>query len=85
MLLWVAAGGFVAALGRPPDDDGGAVAAAAVFWFMPYTVYASRAFQPEPLLLLLMAAGLWAAVRHDERPDGRGLASPAGSAAPRPS
>jgi 4-amino-4-deoxy-L-arabinose transferase-like glycosyltransferase len=73
VLFWVAAGAFVAALAARLTSWSGAVVSAALFWFLPYTVYASRSFQPEPLFLCLMAAALWATVRYDEREGRRSL------------
>ena len=52
----------------------GALAAVAVYLFAPFAIQFSRNVQPEPLMVSLMIAALWAMVRHDEAPTRRRLA-----------
>lgn len=62
-LFWTAGAVFVFLLARRFSGFAGALLA---LWFMliwPYGVSASRAFQPDPLMVALAAAALWAAVR----------------------
>lgn len=61
--FWMIAAGFLAVLSVELVGWGGALIALLFFLAWPYSVTASRAFQPEPLLLALMIAALWAAVR----------------------
>lgn len=58
-----------------------AAVAASVVVFLPFTVPASRSFQPEPLMVLAMMAALLALIRHDEDPTRRRLLVAAGLAA----
>jgi 4-amino-4-deoxy-L-arabinose transferase-like glycosyltransferase len=46
-------------------SDDGALLTAAVYLYLPYGVFASRSFQPEPLMMLLFAGFFWALVRWD--------------------
>lgn len=63
ILAWVAAAVFLVWLAVDAAGSSGALAAALFFLVWPYGVVASRAFQPEPLVVALIAACLWAAVR----------------------
>ena len=63
ILAWTAAAVFISLLALELSGRTGALAAALFFLAWPYGVIASRAFQPEPLLLLMMAAALWAGLR----------------------
>lgn len=62
-IFWVVGAVFVFLLARRFTGFAGALLA---LWFMliwPYSVSASRAFQPDPLMVALAAVALWAAVR----------------------
>jgi 4-amino-4-deoxy-L-arabinose transferase-like glycosyltransferase len=63
ILGWMAAAVFVAWLAVEMAGRGGALLALLFFLAWPYGVVASRAFQPEPPLVALIAACLWAAFR----------------------
>ena len=65
--LWMAAAGFLTALAIRLIGRSGALAAALIFLMLPYAVVASRAFQPEPLMIALIAAALLSAVRWEHR------------------
>lgn len=58
-------------LQRPPA----ALAACAVYLFLPFGVIASRAFQPDPLLVVIMLLAVLAIVRDDEEPSWGRLAA----------
>ena len=61
--FWMAGAVFIALLAFEWIGAWGALVAAAFFLAWPYGVVASRAFQPEPLMVALIAAALWAALR----------------------
>ncbi len=60
---WMVGAAFVIWLTADLAGWGGALTAAWFFLLWPYGVTASRSFQPEPALVSLMAATLWAAWR----------------------
>jgi 4-amino-4-deoxy-L-arabinose transferase-like glycosyltransferase len=63
VLLWMGAAAGLTGLTVRMAGWGGGLVAAVFFLAWPYGVLASRAFQPEPLLLALLAAALWSARR----------------------
>lgn len=69
IFFWMVAAGFVTRLAFDLTGPAGALGAALFFLVWPYGVIASRAFQPEPLLMALMSAALWAALRWQTRPN----------------
>lgn len=77
ILFWMAAGLLVTRLALEMAGRGGALVAALFFLAWPYGVIASRAFQPEPLLIALCAGALLVALRWQER-GGWGLTLAAG-------
>jgi hypothetical protein len=68
LLFWTAGGIAVWALGRRLGGTAGALVALLFYLFLPYGVFASRSFQPDPLMAALMAFSLWAFWRWLERP-----------------
>lgn len=68
IFFWMVAAVFVVWLALDLSGPAGALGAALFFLAWPYGVIASRAFQPEPLLLAAMSAALWAALRWQARP-----------------
>jgi 4-amino-4-deoxy-L-arabinose transferase-like glycosyltransferase len=62
-LFWLAGGFFLFLLVRDLISTDGAVAATAYYLFFPYAVIASRSFQPDPLMVMLILS-FWWAVRH---------------------
>lgn len=63
ILFWVSAGVAVLLLGRELGTFDGGVVALFYLLFLPYSIYASRAFQPDPLMVASIAWALWAAAR----------------------
>ena len=53
---WMAGGAFVFGLGRRVAGPVGALVAASFFLLSPFTVEASRSFQPDPLMVTLLSA-----------------------------
>jgi hypothetical protein len=62
-MFWLSAGVALILIGKETGFFGGGVLAAVYFLFLQYGMIASRAFQPDPLMVALMAWGLWAVVR----------------------
>ncbi len=62
-LFWVIGGFLLFLLVRELFSVDGAVAATAYYLFFPYAVVASRSFQPDPLMVMLLIGFLWAFFR----------------------
>ena len=58
--FWIVGGIFLYLLARRLTSHDGAIAATAVYLFLPYAVIASRSFQPDPLMTMLIVIFLWA-------------------------
>ena len=58
-LFWLVGGVFLFLLVRDLVSFDGAVFSAAYFLFFPYVVMASRSFQPDPLMVMLILAFWW--------------------------
>ena len=59
-LFWLIGGVFLYMLARSTADVGAAVVAVVFYLFLPFAVVASRSFQPDPLMIMLLLACLWA-------------------------
>jgi hypothetical protein len=62
-LFWVLAGVLLFLLAKELTGSNGAFISLLFYLFLPYGVIASRAFQPDPLMVALMIAGAWATLR----------------------
>lgn len=58
--FWIIGGVFLFLLARRLGSEEGALASAAFYLFLPYAVVASRSFQPDPLMTMLIVAFWWA-------------------------
>lgn len=58
--FWMIGGIFLYLLARRLTSDDGAIAATAIYLLLPYAVIASRSFQPDPLMTMLIIMFLWA-------------------------
>ena len=58
-LFWLAGGAFLFLLARELVSFDGALVATAYYLFFPYAVLASRSFQPDPLMVMLVLAFWW--------------------------
>jgi hypothetical protein len=58
--FWVIGGIFLYLLARRLTSEDGAIAATAVYLFLPYSIIASRSFQPDPLMTMFIVMFLWA-------------------------
>ena len=65
-LFWLLGGLALYGLARRLASVDGAIIALSYYLFMEFGVIASRSFQPDPLMIGLTLAGLWAFVRWDE-------------------
>ena len=59
-LFWVIGAFFLFLLARRLTSEDGALAATAFYLFTPYAVIASRSFQPDPLMVMLIIIFWWA-------------------------
>ncbi|MBK8428155.1 MAG: glycosyltransferase family 39 protein [Lewinellaceae bacterium] len=59
-VFWVIGGVFLFLLARKLTSIDGALAATAFYLFLPYAIFASRSFQPDPLMVTLIIIFLWA-------------------------
>ncbi len=59
-LFWVIGAIFLYLLARRLTSTDGALAATAVVLFLPYGIIASRSFQPDPLMTMLIVMFMWA-------------------------
>jgi len=67
-LFWVIGAVFIFMLAREFTSINGAFGATAFFLFLPYAVYASRSFQPDPLMVTLVIIFWWAVFRWAKQP-----------------
>ncbi len=58
--FWVIGGIFLFLLARRLTSEDGAIVATAVYLLLPYAIIASRSFQPDPLMTMLIVLFLWA-------------------------
>jgi 4-amino-4-deoxy-L-arabinose transferase-like glycosyltransferase len=68
ILFWLAGAAAIFMAGRELVGTDGAVIGLAYFLILPFGAYASRAFQPEPLMVALLCFSLWAMVRWIKAP-----------------
>ena len=67
-VFWVIGGIFLFLAARRLVSPDGALLAASFYLFLPYGILASRSFQPDPLMVMLICAFIWAlAGWEDER------------------
>lgn len=75
ILFWLAAGGLLYRLAARLTTPEAALVSLLFFLFIPYGILASRSFQPEPFMVLLLVAGLLSIQRYFENPTGGRLAA----------
>jgi hypothetical protein len=66
ILFWMLAGIGILLIAREVVGDEGSLVALALFLFIPYSVYASRSFQPETLLVACLVFVFWAAMKWNQ-------------------
>lgn len=67
-LFWLAGGAALFALARQMVGAEGGVVALAYYLFLPFGIVASRSFQPDPLMVMLMLLAMWSLFRWWQRP-----------------
>jgi len=67
-VFWLVGGVFLHSIIRRIADPLAALFGTAFYLFLPFAVVASRSFQPDPLMIMLMLASIWAILRHDVAP-----------------
>jgi hypothetical protein len=67
-LFWLVGGVFLYLLARELISPDAALFSVAFYLFLPFGVSASRSFQPDPLMIMLFLAGLYAIYRYHRRP-----------------
>jgi hypothetical protein len=76
-IFWLTGGGFLYLIGKRVADGEAALFATAFYLFLPFATVASRSFQPDPLMVMLMLASVWAILRYDDAPSKARLAGAA--------
>lgn len=67
-LFWIIGGIFLFLLARELTSTDGALVATAFYLFLPYGIIASRSFQPDPLMVMLIIIFLWAVYQWAKNP-----------------
>lgn len=67
-MFWMIGGIFLFLLARQMLALDEALLALTVYLLLPYGVFASRSFQPDPLMIMFMLIGWWAAMRWAHQP-----------------
>ena len=62
-IIWLVGGIFIFLLARDTFSVDGGVLALAFYLFVPYGIFASRSFQPDPLMVVLIVAFWWLVYR----------------------
>jgi hypothetical protein len=75
VLFWVAGAYFLYRIAERLVGATAGIIAAGLYLFVPFAVVASRSFQPDPLMIMLLLAGLLAVLRYHDRPSWGGLAA----------
>lgn len=66
-LFWMIGAIFLFLLARKLTNIDGAIASTAIYVFLPYAIIASRSFQPDPLMTMLIIIFLWAVYEWSEK------------------
>jgi 4-amino-4-deoxy-L-arabinose transferase-like glycosyltransferase len=73
-LFWLIGGGILYLIGKKITDADAALFGMAFYLFLPFGVVASRSFQPDPLMVMLLLASILAILRYNEAPSNSRLA-----------
>lgn len=66
-MFWMIGAIFLFLLARKLTNIDGAIASTAIYVFLPYAIIASRSFQPDPLMTMLIIIFLWAVYDWSEK------------------
>lgn len=67
-LFWVVGGFFLFLAAKKIAGLNAAFFSAAFYLFLPYSILASRSFQPDPLMIMMLLASIYAIISHHEQP-----------------
>src|SRR5215831_19882389 len=67
-LFWLIGGAFLYLIGKRITDADAALFGTAFYLFLPFGIIASRSFQPDPLMMMLMLASVFAILRYYDAP-----------------
>ena len=67
-VLWLIGGVFLYPLSKRISSPDAAIASVALYLFLPFGIAASRSFQPDPLMVMLLVASLWAVMKYHDAP-----------------
>jgi 4-amino-4-deoxy-L-arabinose transferase-like glycosyltransferase len=67
IFFWMVAAFGILLIAREIAGNSGSLAALALFLFFPYSVYASRSFQPETLLVASLVFSFWSALQWEKK------------------
>ncbi len=72
-LFWLIGGGLLYLIGKKIADADVALFGTAFYLFLPFGIVASRSFQPDPLMVMLLLASVFAILRYHDAPSGSWL------------
>jgi 4-amino-4-deoxy-L-arabinose transferase-like glycosyltransferase len=72
-LFWLFGGAFLYLIARRLASPNAAVFSLFFYLFVPFSVFASRAFMPDPLMIMLLVMSVYAIFRYHEEPSTRRL------------
>lgn len=73
-LFWLIGGGFLYLVARRLADSNAALVSTAFYLFLPFAVVASRSFQPDPLMIMLLLVSMYAVLQYYDQPSHSRLA-----------
>ncbi|MEW6143890.1 MAG: glycosyltransferase family 39 protein [Thermodesulfobacteriota bacterium] len=73
IIFWLASAVFLYLLARDLISPDAAVIALSFFLFLPYGVWASRSFQPDPLMVMFLLAALYSVFKYYRQPSPKNL------------
>lgn len=80
-IFWLIGAGFLYLIAERLAGTAAALFSTAFYLFLPFGVVASRSFQPDPLMVMLLLATVFAIIRYYDTPSSFRLALAAGTAA----
>jgi Dolichyl-phosphate-mannose-protein mannosyltransferase len=73
VLFWMVGGVFLYLIAKKISSPNAAIFSVAFYLFVPYSVFASRAFMPDPLMVMLLVIAIFTILRYHEQPSTRRL------------
>lgn len=67
-IFWVVGGFFLYLIARTLFSQGISLFSTTFYLFLPYAILSSRSIQPDPLMVMLMLAGIYGIIKYDEKP-----------------